>query len=109
VQSVVQPKVVGNAVALSQTLTFFSVLLWAVVLGAIGAILAIPLTLLARAVLVDSDPRARIWRGVIGDLRETKDLMKVESAAAKADRKTAKLAKHTHDGDTKLDGDTKEE
>lgn len=56
VQSVVQPKVVGNAVALSQTLTFFSVLLWAVVLGAIGAILAIPLTLLFRAILVDSDP-----------------------------------------------------
>ena len=65
VQSVVQPKVVGNAVALSQTLTFFSVLLWAVVLGAIGTILAIPLTLLFRAILVDSDPRARIWRGVV--------------------------------------------
>lgn len=95
VQSVVQPKVVGNAVALSQTLTFFSVLLWAVVLGAIGAILAIPLTLLLRAILVDSDPRARIWRGAIGDLRETKDLMKEESAEAKAERKSAKLAKHS--------------
>ncbi|GAA4152015.1 AI-2E family transporter [Leifsonia shinshuensis] len=90
VQSVVQPKVVGNAVALSQTLTFFSVLLWAVVLGAIGAILAIPLTLLARAILVDSDPRARIWRAAIGDLRETKDLMKEESDAAKAERREAK-------------------
>jgi predicted PurR-regulated permease PerM len=90
VQSVVQPKVVGNAVALSQTLTFFSVLLWAIVLGAIGAILAIPLTLLARAILVDSDPRARIWRAVIGDLRETKDLMKEESVAAKAERRSAK-------------------
>ncbi|MEY9950943.1 AI-2E family transporter [Leifsonia sp. EB34] len=90
VQSVVQPKVVGNAVALSQTLTFFSVLLWAVVLGAIGAILAIPLTLLGRAILVDSDPRARIWRAAIGDLRETKDLMKEESVAAKAERRSAK-------------------
>lgn len=95
VQSVVQPKVVGNAVALSQTLTFFSVLLWAVVLGAIGAILAIPLTLLFRAILVDSDPRARIWRGAIGDLRETKDLMKVESAAAKAERREAKATAHS--------------
>ncbi|MBN9630861.1 MAG: AI-2E family transporter, partial [Actinobacteria bacterium] len=94
VQSVVQPKVVGNAVALSQTLTFFSVLLWAVVLGAIGAILAIPLTLLFRAILVDSDPRARIWRGAIGDLRETKDLMKGESAAAKAERREAKATAH---------------
>ncbi len=86
VQSIVQPKVVGNAVSLSQTLTFFSVLFWAVVLGAIGAILAVPLTLLARAILVDSDPRARIWRAAIGDLDETKQLMKEESAAAKAER-----------------------
>ena len=93
VQSVVQPKVVGNAVALSQTLTFFSVLLWAVVLGAIGAILAIPLTLLGRAILVDSDPRARIWRAAIGDLRETKDLMKEESEAAKAQRRSVKAAR----------------
>ena len=61
---------VGNAVSLSQTLTFFSVLFWAVVLGPIGAILAVPLTLLVRAVLVDSDPRARVWRAAIGDLGE---------------------------------------
>lgn len=86
VQSVVQPKVVGNAVALSQTLTFFSVLFWALVLGAIGAILAVPLTLLVRAILVDSDPRARVWRAVIGDLDETKSLMKEETAARKAER-----------------------
>ena len=94
VQSIVQPKVVGNAVALSQTLTFFSVLFWALVLGPIGAILAVPLTLLVRAVLVDSDPRARVWRAVIGDLRETKNLMKEESDARKAERAEHK---HAHD------------
>ncbi|WP_348787013.1 AI-2E family transporter [Leifsonia sp. NPDC080035] len=93
VQSIVQPKVVGNAVSLSQTLTFFSVLFWAVVLGPIGAILAVPLTLLARAVLVDSDPRARIWRAAIGDLQETRELMKEETAAAKAQRLETKTQK----------------
>lgn len=93
VQSIVQPKVVGNAVALSQTLTFFSVLFWAVVLGPIGAILAVPLTLLARAVLIDSDPRARIWRGAIGDLTETKAIMKSDAAARKAERSN----RTTHD------------
>lgn len=86
VQSVVQPKVVGNAVALSQTLTFFSVLFWAVALGPLGAILAVPLTLLVRAVLIDSDPRARVWRAAIGDLSATRVLMKEESAARKAER-----------------------
>ncbi|WP_085369847.1 AI-2E family transporter [Leifsonia sp. NCR5] len=88
VQSVVQPKVVGNAVALSQTLTFFSVLFWALVLGAIGAILAVPLTLLVRAVLVDADPRARVWRAAIGDLSETRAIMRAEAK----DRKDAKRA-----------------
>ncbi|MGN6426716.1 AI-2E family transporter [uncultured Leifsonia sp.] len=94
VQSIVQPKVVGNAVSLSQTLTFFSVLFWAVVLGPIGAILAVPLTLLVRAVLVDSDPRARVWRAAIGDLGETRELMKEESAAAKAQRRELKAGHH---------------
>ncbi|GAB3246419.1 AI-2E family transporter [Arthrobacter pigmenti] len=86
VQSIIQPRVVGNAVALSQTLTFFSVLFWAVVLGPIGAILAVPLTLLVRAVLIDADPRAHIWRAAIGDLTDTKRLLQQEAAARKAAR-----------------------
>ncbi|MFP3464663.1 AI-2E family transporter [Leifsonia sp. SIMBA_070] len=90
VQSVIQPKVVGNAVALSQTLTFFAVLFWAVVLGPIGAILAIPITLLVRAVLVDADPRSRLWRPYIGDLRHTRELMKEDAALRKAQRQEAK-------------------
>ncbi|WP_223693767.1 AI-2E family transporter [Leifsonia poae] len=86
VQSIIQPKVVGNAVALSQTLTFFSVLFWAIVIGPIGAILAVPLTLLVRAVLVDADPGASAWRPAIGDLAGTKAIMKEETAARKAAR-----------------------
>ena len=93
VQSIVQPKVVGNAVALSQTLTFFSVLFWAVVLGPIGAILAVPLTLLGRTILVDSDPNARAWRPVIGDLGETRARMSEETAARKAARLERKSSK----------------
>lgn len=87
VQSIIQPRVVGNAVSLSQTLTFFSVLFWAVIIGPIGAILAIPLTLLARTILIDSDPTARMWRPAIGDTRETRAIMKVDDAAAKLARK----------------------
>ena len=60
IQSVIQPRVVGKAVNLSQTITFFSVLFWAVVIGPIGAILAIPLTLLVRLLLVDTN-RAMDW------------------------------------------------
>jgi predicted PurR-regulated permease PerM len=91
VQSIVQPRVVGNAVSLSQSITFFSVLFWAVILGPIGAILAIPLTLLARTVLVDSDEHAQWVRPAIGDTRETRTLMKSADEEAKA----ARLAKRT--------------
>ncbi|GGL15245.1 AI-2E family transporter [Sphaerisporangium melleum] len=59
VQSFIQPKFLGDAVGLSTTVTFLSLILWATVLGPLGALLAIPLTLLARALLIDSDPGVR--------------------------------------------------
>ncbi|MEJ3404373.1 AI-2E family transporter [Rathayibacter sp. YIM 133350] len=93
IQSIIQPKVVGNAVALSQTLTFFSVLFWAVVAGPVGAILAIPLSLLVRMLLVDSNPRARWLRPALGDLTSTKALLDAETADAKGARRAAKAAK----------------
>jgi AI-2 transport protein TqsA len=59
-QSVIQPFVVGDTVGLSITLSFLSVFIWILVLGPIGAILAIPLTLFLHAVLVGQDPE-RVW------------------------------------------------
>jgi AI-2 transport protein TqsA len=90
IQSIIQPRVVGNAVALSQTITFFSVLFWAIVVGPIGAILAIPLTLLGRTFLVDANPNAKAWRAALGDTRDAKVAMKSEDDAAKAMRQTQK-------------------
>lgn len=87
VQSVIQPRVIGNAVSLSQTITFFSVLFWAAILGPIGAILAIPLTLLVRLMLVDTYPPAYWIRPLLGDLRGSKDLIAEEDAEIKGPRK----------------------
>jgi predicted PurR-regulated permease PerM len=87
VQTVIQPRVIGNAVSLSQTITFFSVLLWAAVLGPIGAILAIPLTLLVRLLLVDTDPRMHWVRPILGDFTEAKVIMDDEASKAKAGKK----------------------
>src|SRR4051794_4134529 len=64
-QSVIQPVVVGDVVSLSVTLTFLSVILWTVVLGPLGAILAIPLTLFVQAVLVGQDPGRRWARTLL--------------------------------------------
>jgi AI-2 transport protein TqsA len=58
VQSVIQPRFVGDSVGLSVTVTFVALLFWAWLIGGLGAILAIPLTLLAKALLVDVDPGA---------------------------------------------------
>ena len=59
VQSIIQPRFIGDAVGLSVTVTFVALVFWAWLLGPLGAILAIPLTLLAKAMLVDVDPKAR--------------------------------------------------
>jgi predicted PurR-regulated permease PerM len=59
IQSVIQPKFVGDAVGLSGTVTMASLVFWGWVLGALGALLAVPLTLLIRAVLIEADPSAR--------------------------------------------------
>jgi predicted PurR-regulated permease PerM len=56
VQTLVQPRFVGDSVGLSMTVTFIALLFWGWVLGALGALLAIPLTLLVKALMVDVDP-----------------------------------------------------
>jgi AI-2 transport protein TqsA len=64
VQSIIQPRFIGDAVGLSVTVTFLALVFWAWLLGPLGAILAIPLTLLAKALLVDIDPQAK-WADVL--------------------------------------------
>ncbi|MFI7061293.1 AI-2E family transporter [Kribbella sp. NPDC050124] len=65
IQSIIQPKIVGDAVGLSTTLTFLSLIVWAWILGPVGAVLAIPLSLLVKALLLDADPSTRWLSGLI--------------------------------------------
>ncbi|WP_218938449.1 AI-2E family transporter [Modestobacter altitudinis] len=55
----IEPKYIGDVVNLSVTVTLVTLVFWAWVLGSLGAVLAVPLTLLVKALLVDADPRAR--------------------------------------------------
>ncbi|KAB1645178.1 AI-2E family transporter [Gulosibacter chungangensis] len=59
IQSLIQPKFAGEAVGVTPTVSFLSLLVWAFALGPIGALLALPATLLVKAVLVDANPNAR--------------------------------------------------
>jgi AI-2 transport protein TqsA len=58
VQSLIQPRFTGDAAGLSTTVTFLALVFWAWVLGPLGALLAVPLTVLVKVLLVDVDPAA---------------------------------------------------
>ncbi|WP_328521059.1 AI-2E family transporter [Kribbella sp. NBC_00359] len=80
IQSIIQPKVVGDAVGLSTTLTFVSLVFWAWVLGPLGAILAIPLSLLVKALLLEADPSTRWLAGLISGAPSPEDAPTAEAA-----------------------------
>ena len=67
IQSVLQPKFVGDAVGLTSTMSFLSLIVWGFILGPIGAILAVPASLLFKALLVDVDPDAKWLQLFLGD------------------------------------------
>lgn len=62
IQGIFQPKIAGDAVGLSTSITFISLMFWTVVIGPLGSILAVPLTLLVKSLLVESSVRTR-WIG----------------------------------------------
>jgi len=66
-QVLVQPKFISDAVGITLTLSFFSVVFWTFVIGPLGAILAVPLTLLVRALLLEGDPSSTWLRWLSGD------------------------------------------
>jgi predicted PurR-regulated permease PerM len=64
--SVIQPKYVGDAVGISVSLTLVALVFWGWVLGTVGAVLAVPLTLFAKALLVDVDPHLHWADAILG-------------------------------------------
>ncbi len=58
IQTFIQPRFVGATVGLSAEVTFLSLVVWTFLLGALGALLAVPMTLLVRAIFIDADRRA---------------------------------------------------
>lgn len=64
IQTFIQPRFVGESVGLSTTVAFLSLAVWTFVLGPLGALLAVPMTLLVRALLLEPDPRTR-WTSAL--------------------------------------------
>ena len=64
IQAIIQPKFTGESVGVTPLISFFSLLFWVWVLGWLGALLALPATLLLKALLVDADPRSK-WVNIL--------------------------------------------
>ncbi|MGB3257584.1 MAG: AI-2E family transporter [Ornithinimicrobium sp.] len=88
IQSVIQPKIVGDAVGLSASITFLSLVVWTWILGPLGAVLAVPLSLLARALLIDVDPRAHWVSGLIGTPKVVDDPVVLPNGTDETDETT---------------------
>lgn len=58
-QTIIQPRFTGDAVGVTPTVSFISLLVWGAVLGPLGTLLALPMTLLVKALIIDADPRVR--------------------------------------------------
>ncbi|WP_199904913.1 AI-2E family transporter [Nocardioides sediminis] len=101
IQSFIQPRYVGNAVGLSTTLTFLSLVFWTWVLGPLGALLAVPMSLLAKALLVEADPATRWMEPLVsGHPDEHPDARPVEvqpGQAAPGTEPTAAGTEHAAD------------
>jgi predicted PurR-regulated permease PerM len=97
--SLIQPKIVGDAVGLSVSLTLVALVFWAWLLGPLGAVLAVPLTLLAKQVLVDANPRVRWLNFLVGGAPPT-------TAGALAPSPDPSPPDHTASADHPPDADT---
>ncbi|WP_336923364.1 AI-2E family transporter [Aquipuribacter sp. SD81] len=85
IDNFVKPKFVGDAVGISITLAFLSLVVWGFVLGPLGALLAIPATLLTRAVLLSpADPRHRWVTWLLADRAPTDEEVAATVAEARA-------------------------
>ena len=51
VQNIVQPKMMGKGLRISPLVVFVSVIVWATVLGGMGALIAVPLTMIVMKIL----------------------------------------------------------
>lgn len=66
----IQPKVTGDAVGLNITTTFVSLLFWTLLLGPMGAVLAVPLTLFFKCTLLDPYPGTQWMSAFLGGLED---------------------------------------
>jgi predicted PurR-regulated permease PerM len=90
IQTFIQPHYVGATVGLSAEMTFLSLVVWTFLLGPLGALLAVPMTLLLRALLIDPDGRLAWVSPLIATTPDPpEDVEDVEDPASEPDPASA--------------------
>ena len=80
VQNIVQPKMMGKGLRISPLVVFISVIVWATILGGMGALIAVPLTMIVMKIL-DSSESTR-WIVALMRIGSGSDEEKKEDAQA---------------------------
>jgi len=70
-ENVVKPKYMGKGLNLSPFMIIFSVIFWAAVLGPLGAILGVPMTLLFKELVLEADDQNR-WMARLMSSKESR-------------------------------------
>ncbi len=69
-ENIVKPRYMGIGLNLSFFMVFFSVVIWSAILGSMGAILAIPLTLAFKVLILEADESSRWFFDLISDKKK---------------------------------------
>lgn len=73
-ENIVKPRYMGIGLDLSFFTVFFSVVFWSAILGSMGAILAIPLTLAFKVLIIEGDQGNRWFFDLISDKKKNETL-----------------------------------
>ncbi|MDU8923502.1 AI-2E family transporter [Pasteurellaceae bacterium LIM206] len=69
--NVIEPRLMGRTLGLSTLVVFMSLLFWGWLLGTVGMLLSVPLTM-ALKIILQSNPSARRYAVLLGDIDEKK-------------------------------------
>lgn len=99
-QVMVQPRFVSDAVNITLTLSFVSVVFWTFIIGPLGAILAVPMTLLTRAMLLQKTGSNAFYFWISGEtgpkeLANPDDAVPEDPVAADPDDRPSAAAEAT--------------
>ena len=91
VQTIIQPRFTGDAVGISGTVAFVSLIFWAFLLGPLGALVAIPATLFLKSTLLDNSVPAS-WVNALISSDPKKDRPRPPRQRTRGEQVAAKTA-----------------